>query len=101
MAVRYVAGINGRIIPVDDTEGRRVFSKLKIYSVLRSEGYWPRVKAYLEANDLWDAFVLAQVVSEQDPQFSDGMAALKAELGLTDEQVEAVLSQCVADETAS
>ena len=100
MAIRYVAGINGDLIPVDD-KGRRTFSKFKLFTKIKELGYWTQVKAYLEANDLWDAFVLAQVVSEQDAGFIEGLAKVKATLGLTDEQIEAILSVCVADETVS
>ncbi len=100
MAVKLVAGINGELIPVDD-KGRRTFSKFKLFTKIRELGYWTQVKAYLEANDLWDAFVLAQVVSEQDAGFIEGLAKVKATLGLDDEQVEAILSVCEADETAS
>lgn len=96
MAVKLVAGINGELIAVDD-KGRRTFSKFKLFAKIRELGYWTQVKAYLEANDLWDAFVLAQVVSEQDAGFIEGLAKVKATLGLTDEQVEAILSACVAD----
>ena len=99
MATKLVAGINGELIPVDD-KGRRTFSKFKIFTKIKELGYWPQVKAYLEANDLWDAFVLAQVVSEQDTGFIEGLAKVKATLGLTDEQVEAILSVCVADEVS-
>ena len=98
MAIRYVAGINGDLIPVDG-KGRRTFSKFKLFMKIKELGYWTQVKAYLEANDLWDAFVLAQVVSEQDAGFIEGLAKVKATLGLTDEQIEAILSVCVADET--
>lgn len=97
MAVKLVAGINGEILPVDD-KGRRTFSKLKLYTQIRALGYWPQVKAYLEANDLWDAFVLAQDVSEQDAGFIEGLAKVKAALGMTDDEVNAILEECVLDE---
>ena len=97
MATRYVAGINGNLIPADD-KGWRKFSKLKIYAALKNKGYWVPVKAYLEEHDLWDAFVLAQIVDEQNASFIEGLSTLKTALGLTDDQVEEILSACVADE---
>ena len=99
MATKLVAGINGELIPVDD-KGRRTFSKFKLFTKIKELGYWTQVKAYLEANDLWDAFVLAQVVSEQDAGFIEGLAKVKATLGITDDQVEAILSVCEADEVS-
>lgn len=96
MAVRYVAGINGDLIPVDD-RGWRKFSKLKIYSALKAKGVWAQVKAYLEEHDLWEAFLLAQIVDEQDAGFAEGLAALKTALGVGDDEAEEILAACVAD----
>ena len=75
----------------------RTFSKLKVAVALRACGVWPQVKAYLEANDLWDLFLLAQDFREDNPLFISGKAVLQAQLGWTDAQVEAVLSQCVKE----
>ena len=75
----------------------RTFSKLKIALELRNRGAWPQVKAWLEANDYWDMFVLAQDIKEDDPNFSAGRAALARALGWTDEQTETLLAQCIAE----
>lgn len=75
-----------------------VYSKYKAYLALRGAGVWPQVKAWLEANDLWDAFVIANDFRDDDPNFKLGVAELKGAVGWTDEQVEALLSQCVAEE---
>lgn len=74
-----------------------IYSKYKAYLALRGAGVWPQVKAWLEANDLWDAFLIANDFSEDDPLFRRGVAELQAAVGWTDEQVEAVLAQCLAD----
>lgn len=97
MAIRTVAGINGNLIEVDDTQAR-TFSKFKLFQQARSLGYWKQIKAWLEANDLWDAFLIAQVVTEDNAQFKQGLDAIASELGLTDEKVEEILSICVADD---
>ena len=97
MAIRYVIGNDGKIIAIDD-KGRRKLSKLKLYAALKNAGVWAQVKAYLEANDLWDAFLLAQIVDEQNGDFQAGLKTLQESLGLTDDQVEEILSACVADE---
>lgn len=76
----------------------RTFSKLKVAIALRAVGVWPQVKAWLEANDLWDLFVLAQDFKEDDVYFTQGKAELQKQLGWTDAQVENLLSQCVAEE---
>ena len=74
-----------------------IYSKYKAYLVLRGAGVWPQVKAWLEANDLWDAFMIANDFRDDDPYFKQGVAELKSVVGWTDEQVEALLAQCLAD----
>ena len=82
----------------DPTDARapRTFSKLKCHLALREAGLWPQVRAWLEENDLWDAFVLAQDVAEDDPQFVAARSALQTHLALSDAEVESVLSMCEA-----
>ena len=74
-----------------------VYSKYKAYLALRGAGVWPQVKAWLEANDLWDAFVIANDFRDDDPNFRLGVAELKGVVGWTDEQIAALLAQCLAD----
>ena len=78
----------------------RTFSKLKLYAAVKSLGLWADVKAWLEASDLWDAFVLAQDVAEDNEQFAAGIKTFKEKFALSDERVEEILASCVAEETA-
>lgn len=94
---RQVAGIDGEILTTSN-KGHRVFSKLKLYGVVKSYGYWPEVKAWLIEQDLWDAFTLAQFVAEGNEQFDAGIKIFQQKFGLTDEQVEAMLDACVDGE---
>ncbi len=95
--VRYAAGINGSVVEVTN-KGWRKLSKFKLFQKVKEMGYWYQIKEWLEANDMWDAFVLAQVVSEDNQQFAAGVALFREKFGLTDDQVEEILSACVADE---
>ena len=99
MATKQVAGLNGEIITITDV-GRRTFSKLKLYAAVKSLGLWADVKAWLEESDLWDAFVLAQNVAEDNEQFAAGVKTFKEKFALSDERVEEILASCVAQETA-
>ena len=74
-----------------------VYSKYKAYLALRGAGVWPQVKAWLEANDLWDAFMIANDFRDDDPNFRQGVSELKAVVGWTNEQIAALLAQCLAD----
>lgn len=46
---------------------------------------------------MYDLFLAAQVFKEDDVNFESGLAELKRELEMSDEQVEAILSACVAE----
>jgi len=74
-----------------------VYSKYKAYLALRGAGVWPQVKSWLEANDLWDAFMIANDFRDDDPNFKLGVSELKNVVGWTDEQIAVLLAQCLAD----
>ena len=75
----------------------RVFSKLKCVAALMSAGVWPQVKAFVEQAGLYDLYLAAQDFAEDNAYFTQGRAALQSALGWSDEQVEAVLAQCIAE----
>ena len=73
----------------------RQFSKLKIVAALMGVGVWEQVKAYIEQAGLYDLYLAAQDFAEDNEYFTQGKTALQAQLGWTDEQVEAILAQAV------
>lgn len=75
----------------------RVFSKLKVVAALTEAGAWAQVKAWIEANGLYDLYLAAQEFAEDNDYFARGLAALKPVVGWTDEQVEALLAKCVKE----
>ena len=83
----------------------RTFSKLKLYAALSAAGLWDSLKTWLESQtyegmNAWTAFSLAQDLSEGNAMFGAWFAAAKTALGVTDEQAEAILAQCVAEADA-
>lgn len=75
----------------------RTFSKLKLYAALAQAGLWDPLVAWLntqtfEGINAHTAFMLAQDLVEDHPMFAQWLAAAKAALGVTDEQVEAILA---------
>ena len=64
---------------------------------LDAAGIWTPVKSYMEQVGAWTDFDLATTLDEDDPLIVAAVAALKAQLGLTDEQVEAILAASVAE----
>lgn len=71
--------------------GPRTFSKLRLVAALMDAGLWERVKAYIEGAGLYDLYLAAQTFREDDQRFAPAFAALKEQLGVTDEQAEAIL----------
>lgn len=67
------------------------YSKLRIVGELKTLGLWPQVKAWIEANDLYDEYLAAQDFTDDNEYFRQGKAALQQALGLTDKQVQEIL----------
>ena len=75
----------------------RIFSKLKVVAALTKAGVWPQVKAWIEQAGLYDLYLAAQEFAEDNDYFDQGLTALKPVVCWTDEQVEALLAECVKD----
>ena len=77
--------------------GKRIFSKLKLVAALKAADKWVLVKTWLEEKSYYDFYLAAQNFAEDNELFVEGRDAIKRYLGMSDEQIEAILSQCVAD----
>ena len=77
--------------------GKRIFSKLKLVAALKAADKWVLVKTWLEEKSYYDYYLAAQNFAEDNALFVEGKEAIKRYLGMSDEQIEAILSQCVAD----
>ena len=77
--------------------GKRIFSKLKLVAALKAADKWVLVKTWLEEKAYYDYYLAAQNFAEDNALFVEGRNAIKNYLGMTDEQIEAILSQCIAD----
>ncbi|MBQ1429611.1 MAG: hypothetical protein IIZ06_08075 [Kiritimatiellae bacterium] len=75
----------------------RVFSKRKLYRALSAAEVWTPAKAYMEQAGCWEDWEYATTLDEDDPLLVAAVNALKTQLGLTDEQVEAILAASVAE----
>lgn len=96
-------------IPVEketpDPDAPRVFSKLKLKMALAQAGLLQQFLAVLQGVELIegsgymasDAFADAVNLSEANDEFKAAVQAAKNELGVTDEDVERILSASVAD----
>ena len=83
--------------PAPAPVGKRIFSKLKLVAALKAADKWVLVKTWLEEKAYYDYYLAAQNFAEDNELFVEGKEAIKRYLGMSDEQIEAILSQCVAD----
>lgn len=71
----------------------RVFSKMRIVQALQQAGLWAQVKAFLKNDeDLWDIWLVAQDLKEDDELFVSAFGALREQLGVEEAQVEQILA---------
>ena len=76
----------------------RSLSKVKLMRALKARSLWISVKAFIEASeDYADEWALSTTLDEDNALIVSAVAALKAQLGLTDEQVEEILAASVAE----
>ena len=80
------------------TGGVRVFSKLQLVAPLEEADKWVLVKTWIEERGFYDFYVAAQNFREDNPLFTEALAAIKGYARMTDEQAEAILSKCIYEE---
>lgn len=76
----------------------RSLSKVRLMRALKARELWFPVKSFIQASeDYSDEWGLSTTLDEDNELIVSAVAALKAQLGLTDEQVEAILAASVAE----
>lgn len=71
----------------------RTFSKLKVTAALMAREKWLPVRDFLVQNGLYDLYLAAQDFREDNEFFVKGLAALKEQFGMADEEIEAILKE--------
>lgn len=71
------------------------YSKRLLYRELDALGVWESVKAYLEAQGLWEDFILATTLESDDPLLQKALEALPSAAGLDKNTLAEILSKCV------
>ena len=79
-------------------EKPRVFSKLKLVAALKAADKWVLVKTWIEERGWWDYYLAAQNFREDNEMFSNAVAAIKEYARMSDEDVEAILKNCIYEE---
>ena len=80
----------------------RTLSPPKLHAALPAAHPWHALKAWLEAQtyegmNAWEAFSLAQELTEDHPMFAAWFSAAKTALGVDDATAEELLSKCVKE----
>lgn len=75
----------------------RVFVTADLVEALMEEGIWENVRAWIVERGMLDLVLATAEFTEDNENFQAGKTALQTALGWTDEQVEALLSQCVKE----
>lgn len=89
--------------PVAEEPRVRRYSKIKLYAALTSAGLWDRLMAFLdgvtvEGLNARVAFDLANELNDAHPMFASMLAQAQSALGVSDEQVAAILAEAEVDE---
>ena len=71
------------------------YSRLSIYLMLRDIAKWEAAEAYMKAHGLYEPFMFAQEISSDHPLFAAAKSQVAAALGLTEEQIDELLKECV------
>lgn len=73
-------------------------SKVKLYRKFRELGIWEQVKAWMQSQDgVWEEWEYSTTLDENNELVIGAKAALKSNFGLTDDQVETIVSESRAD----
>ena len=81
----------------DPSVAPRIFSKLKMVLALKKVDLWVLTRAWIEENGLYDYYLAAQNFSEDNEFFIEGKKELQRLSGRTEEEIEVILSECIAD----
>lgn len=73
------------------------YSKRKLYRAFSALGVWDRVKAYMQQAGVLEDWDYATTLEASDPLMAAAVEAVRSMLGYTDQQMQEILKQCVAD----
>lgn len=70
------------------------FSKRKLYRAFVARGVWPQVKAWMEAQGVWEDWEYATTLASDDPLMVTAIPAIQQLMGLTDTEMAEILVSC-------
>lgn len=84
-------------IVVKDEPLNRSLSKRKLMNAFKNLGIWDQVKGFLVQQNYWEDFDLSTTLDEQEEMMQSAIVALRVAFELSDERIEEIISNSVAD----
>lgn len=92
-----------RALPPPQPEPLEVYSKLKIYQMAATLGFWDALETWMkqttvESINIYEAWLTAQVISNDYPRFAEILEAVSQVIGKSVAEIKQILKRCIADE---
>ena len=88
-------------IPIDappaPEPGHRSLSRVKLYRQFKAKGMWEQIKAWMQATEKWEEWEYSTTLDEDNILVVEAKSALKENFGLTDDDIEGIIQNSIAD----
>ena len=74
------------------------YSKLRLIAAAKKRGKWDAIKAFIETAGYWDEWLVCQYLADDYEGFADIKARAANALGMTAEEVDAMLAEAIDEE---
>lgn len=71
------------------------YSKLRLIVAAKKRGKWDAIKSFIEAAGYWDEWLVCQYLADDYEGFADIKARAANALGMTAEEVDAILAEAI------
>ena len=74
------------------------YSKLRLIAAAKKRGKWDAIKSFIETAGYWDEWLVCQYLADDYEGFADIKARAANALGMTAEEVDAMLAEAIDEE---
>lgn len=74
------------------------YSKLRLIVAAKKRGKWDAIKSFIETAGYWDEWLVCQYLADDYEGFADIKARAANALGMTAEEVDAILAEAIDEE---
>ena len=74
------------------------YSKLRLIVAAKKRGKWDAIKSFIETGGYWDEWLVCQYLADDYEGFADIKARAANALGMTAEEVDAMLAEAIDEE---